>query len=240
MNCPAPTQLSATNINPTSATISWQGVSSTSILEFGPAGFTLGNGTVINPATSPTLLSGLQPSTSYSVFVKDSCTANLLSANSSVNFTTGPCPPVIALGNVTLAGATVTAINTGNAQDSILWDWGNGAFSTMDSASYTYTTPNIYLVKQIVFNDCGSVDSTTYTITVCGAVTSSFVTTSSSLSIAFDASSSIGAGLTYQWDFEMDLRVLQLLPHMYTTIQVRTWSHLLPRTHAAHLPQAAN
>ena len=201
LNCPAPTQLTATNINPTSATISWQGVSSTSILEFGPAGFTLGNGTVINPATSPTLLSGLQPSTSYSVFVKDSCTANLLSANASVNFTTGPCPPVIALGNVTLAGATVTAINTSNSQDSILWDWGNGAFSTLDSASYTYTTSNIYLVKQIVFNDCGSVDSTTYTITVCGAVTSSFVTTSSSLSIAFDASLSIGAGLTYQWDF---------------------------------------
>lgn len=68
------------------------------ILEYGPTGFTpgtgatAGGGIVINPATSPVTLTGLLPSTSYSVFVRTSC-GSAFSANSTVTTFTTLAPP---------------------------------------------------------------------------------------------------------------------------------------------------
>ena len=127
--CPAPIQLTASNVTSNTATITWQGTASNSILEYGPVGFTLGTGQIINPASSPTTLTGLSGNTTYAVFVRDSCTTNLISPNATINFTTVPCPAVTAAGNLVPNGTTATGVSTGSASDSILWIWGDGSIS---------------------------------------------------------------------------------------------------------------
>lgn len=199
--CPAPVQLTASNVTSNTATITWQGTASNSILEYGPVGFTLGTGQTINPASSPTTLTGLTANTTYAVFVRDSCTTSLLSSNATINFTTVPCPAVTAAGNVSLNGTTATGVSTGSASDSILWIWGDGNSATGDSATYTYPLPGIYNVQQVAYNYCGSTDTIATTLTVCGAVVANFNTTPNGLTVSFNAGNSVGAGLTYNWTF---------------------------------------
>lgn len=199
--CPAPVQLTASNVTSNTATITWQGTASNSILEYGPVGFTLGTGQTINPASSPTTLTGLTGNTTYAVFVRDSCTSSLLSSNATINFTTVPCPAVTAAGNVSLNGTTATGVSTGSASDSILWIWGDGNSAMGDSATYTYPLPGIYNVQQVAYNYCGSTDTIATTLTVCGAVVANFNTTPNGLTISFNAGNSVGAGLTYNWTF---------------------------------------
>ena len=201
LNCPAPTLLTASSITTNAATLTWQGTSSISIIEYGPTGFTLGTGQLINPATSPYTLTGLIPNTSYSVFIKDSCGVNLLSSNATLNFNTPNCPAVTAQGSVTLTGSTVNALNTGSPSDSILWLWGNGANSTGSSPIYTYPTPGIYTVQQVASNYCGNSDTLTFTLTVCGSVVSQFAVAGNGQTKVFNAGASIGAGLSYSWNF---------------------------------------
>ena len=201
LNCPAPTLLTASSITTNTATLTWQGTSSISIIEYGPTGFTLGTGQLINPATSPYTLTSLIPNTSYSVFVRDSCGVNLLSSNATLNFNTPNCPAVTAQGSVTLNGSTVSALNTGSPSDSILWLWGNGANSTGSSPIYTYPTPGIYTVQQVASNYCGNSDTITFTLTVCGSVVSQFAVAGNGQTRVFNAGASIGAGLSYSWSF---------------------------------------
>ncbi|MGA0303083.1 MAG: PKD domain-containing protein, partial [Schleiferiaceae bacterium] len=199
--CPAPVQLAVSNVTSNTATLSWQGTAVNSILEYGPVGFTLGTGQTINPASSPTTLTGLTGNTTYAVFVRDSCTTNLLSSNVTINFTTVPCPAVTASGNVTLNGTTATGVSTGSASDSILWIWGDGNISVGDSATYTYPLPGIYNVQQVAYNYCGSTDTISTTLTVCGAVVANFNTSPNGLTVSFNAGNSVGAGLSYNWTF---------------------------------------
>lgn len=199
--CPAPVQLTASNVTSNTATITWQGTASNSILEYGPVGFTLGTGQTINPASSPTTLTGLTGNTTYAVFVRDSCTTSLLSSNATINFTTVPCPSVTAAGNVSLNGTTATGVSTGSASDSILWIWGDGNIAMGDSATYTYPLPGIYNLQQVAYNYCGSTDTISTTLTVCGAVVANFNTTPNGLTVSFNAGNSVGAGLTYNWTF---------------------------------------
>jgi len=199
--CPAPVQLAVSNVTSNTATLSWQGSAVNSILEYGPVGFTLGTGQTINPASSPTTLTGLTGNTTYAVFVRDSCTTNLLSPNVTINFTTVPCPAVTASGNVTLNGTTATGVSTGSASDSILWIWGDGNTSVGDSATYTYPLPGIYNAQQVAYNYCGSTDTISTTLTVCGAVVANFNTSPNGLTVSFNAGNSVGAGLSYNWTF---------------------------------------
>ena len=199
--CPAPIQLTASNVTSNTATITWQGTASNSILEYGPVGFTLGTGQIINPASSPTTLTGLSGNTTYAVFVRDSCTTNLISPNATINFTTVPCPAVTAAGNLVLNGTTATGVSTGSASDSILWIWGDGNISVGDSATYTYPLPGIYNVQQVAYNYCGSSDTISTTLTVCGVVVANFNTTANGLTVSLNAGSSVGAGLAYSWSF---------------------------------------
>ena len=201
LNCPTPTLFTASAITANDATLSWQGTSPVSIIEYGPVGFTLGTGQIINPATSPFTLTGLMPNTSYTVYVKDSCGSNLLSTNATLNLTTPACPAVFTQGTVTLSGSTVSAQNTGSTYASMLWLWGDGASSSGTSSTYTYPSPGVYTVQQIASNYCGNTDTAFYTVTVCGIVTSQFSTTGNGQTKVFNANASVGAGLTYNWNF---------------------------------------
>ena len=199
--CPAPSLLTASNIGTNTAEISWQGTSNVSIVEYDTVGFALGTGQMINPASSPYTLTGLQPNTTYAVFVKDSCAANLVSSNATINFTTSPCPSVTAQGTTTLNGTIVTALNTGSLNDSILWNWGDGNSSIGNSVSYSYSTPGIYSVQQIAYNDCGNSDTLSTTLTVCGAVVANFGFSGQGSNRLFSSNTSVGVALSYAWNF---------------------------------------
>ncbi len=73
--CPVPTNLAATNIGIGNADISWiTGGSGLWNLQYGPTGFILGTGTVIDSVyNNPFNLSGLNALTTYDVYVQDTC-----------------------------------------------------------------------------------------------------------------------------------------------------------------------
>ena len=74
-SCPKPTHVTVTTVDQSSLSVSWQaGGSETNWnLEYGPAGFTPGTGTILNNVTSPTSITGLSASTSYDVYVQADC-----------------------------------------------------------------------------------------------------------------------------------------------------------------------
>lgn len=74
--CPAPIDLTATNITPTSADLNWTEIGSATLwnLEWGEAGFTLGAGTLVTGIdTKPYPLTGLDPNTEYEFYVQADC-----------------------------------------------------------------------------------------------------------------------------------------------------------------------
>lgn len=73
--CNNPTDLQAFNITDNSVSIAWSSTGSilSYDIEFGPSGFTLGNGTVITTSNNFFDVNGLLPSTQYDFYVKANC-----------------------------------------------------------------------------------------------------------------------------------------------------------------------
>ncbi len=95
--CPQPSSLAVTGAGASSVTLAWtSGGASDWQIEYGSPGFTLGTGTVVNANANPFSVTGLNPSTTYQFYVRDSCSAT------DVSFWTGPvtastvCLPVPA------------------------------------------------------------------------------------------------------------------------------------------------
>ncbi len=113
IGCTAPTNLSAFNISPTSISIDWDNggsCSSNAIVEYGPAGFTPGNGTTAGSANSQVIvlpcwerfdLTNLNQLTTYDIYVRQTCgTYNYLYNSCKVTATTDCIlPPVTLLEN---------------------------------------------------------------------------------------------------------------------------------------------
>lgn len=98
--CPAPTNLGATNLSSTSATLFWtSGGASDFNLEYGPVGFVPGSGTTVNVANDSNRVTGLAPRTCYEFYVRDSCAVGDVSTWSGPfafkTFTTGLNFPVV-------------------------------------------------------------------------------------------------------------------------------------------------
>jgi hypothetical protein len=91
--CAAPISLNASSVLATSASLGWtsQGTETTWNLEYGPAGFTQGTGTLVSSVSNPYSLTGLTANTAYSFFVQADCGGAGVSAWSNpFNFTTTP------------------------------------------------------------------------------------------------------------------------------------------------------
>lgn len=83
--CPKPTNLVVLNTGSTDMTVSWTTGGATNWqIEYGPAGFINGTGTILNAPTNPFTITNLSPSTAYDVYVKDSCGIGNTSAWSNV------------------------------------------------------------------------------------------------------------------------------------------------------------
>lgn len=75
--CAQPTTSSAIDITATSASIVYTNTATVvgTLIEYGPAGFTPGTGTIIYPASSPQIITDLIPNTNYEYYVRNLCSA---------------------------------------------------------------------------------------------------------------------------------------------------------------------
>lgn len=148
-SCNAPTGLSAGGIGSNSAILSWAGSSDDFVIEYGPGGFSPGNGTSVAATSSPKTINGLSPNTNYDFYLRSVCIPGLDTSNYSAvgSFTTLCNTPAIALGNDTAIceGHPVT-LNAGNPGSSYLWNNGTTAQTLIASAngSYSVRVTNVY------------------------------------------------------------------------------------------------
>jgi PKD repeat protein len=199
--CPIP-NISANNVTFNGADITWSGTANSSALEYDIQGFTLGTGTRVAAANRAYSIGSLQPSTTYTVWVQDTCTSSLVSLWDSVSFTTLPCPPISATGTVTLNGTAITGTSSTTAADSTVWFWGDTTQDTGSTAQHTYSTifgsMNVY---QVVYSSCGSVDSLLHAITVCDTMSIVAANVINGLTVDFNTIGSQGTGLIFDWSY---------------------------------------
>ena len=75
--CPAPKNFRSTASTANSITLNWKsGGANNWQIEYGTSGFSQGNGTKVNVASKPFTVTGLNSSTAYDFYVRDSCAAN--------------------------------------------------------------------------------------------------------------------------------------------------------------------
>ena len=89
--CPAPQNLTVSNIGMTSATVTWFSNADSYTIEYGEAGFTPGEGTTDVAYTTTLDLSGLTSGSAYTVYVTADCGADGTSQTATVNFNTSLC-----------------------------------------------------------------------------------------------------------------------------------------------------
>ena len=225
--CPAPNVL-ASNITYNSAELNWLGRANTSAVEYGPTGFTQGNGTMVGAQNQNAVLTGLQSSTTYDAYVQDTCTSTLTSTWTLVQFTTLACPAISATGSIQGAGASIGGYSTTADADSTVWFWGDGNSSTGDTTNYSYTSFGLFDIYQVVYNSCGNVDSLLHTYSYCDTTIADYTYSINGLSVNFDASTSSGTALDYYWQFGDGGTASTATPsHVYTASGTYTITLLL-------------
>lgn len=167
--CPAPSAVTILNEGCDSVEVSWNSTSGnqSSIIEYGPAGFTPGTGagTFISFVNSPQVVSGLTPGNNYDFYVADTCGSmdtSVFAGPISATTPTGPLP--VASFTYTVSGFNVnfdgSASTGGTTYD---WDFGDGNNGSGVITSHTYATGGTQTVTLTVSNSCGT-DDTTITI----------------------------------------------------------------------------
>jgi hypothetical protein len=167
-SCPAPNAPTAGTIDCDNFDVNFSSSTGSSLVQYGPAGFTLGTGTysgVLTGATSYNI-PGVTAGTSYDVYV-----ANICASGDTSNFAgpltvvpTGPAP--VASFTYSVNGFTVNfdgSPSTGSGL-TYTWDFGDGNNGTGMTPNHTYATGGNFTVTLTVTNACGT-DDTTITAT---------------------------------------------------------------------------
>ncbi|MCR4965009.1 MAG: fibronectin type III domain-containing protein [Bacteroidales bacterium] len=89
--CPAPQNLTVSAIGMTSATVTWFSNADGFTIEYGPQGFTPGEGTTATTTSATYDLTGLTSGTAYTVYVTADCGTDGSSTAASANFNTSLC-----------------------------------------------------------------------------------------------------------------------------------------------------
>ena len=151
LSCPAPTNVMVTNVTSSSADISWD-ASFAAVgynVEYGPTGFALGSGTVINTTDLFATISGLTQNTVYDFYVHSDCD-NEVSNNALVNSFTStfnnPCDYTIELFDSFGDGwnGSILNVTAGGLSTDYTFTTGNSAVFTINAGSnipliFTYT-----------------------------------------------------------------------------------------------------
>lgn len=203
--CEPPKNLGVSNITGSTATLTWTSSASTWI-EYGPVGFVPGTGTIVTPgpSTSPLLLSGLLPNTSYQAYFRDSCTTQPASTRvGPITFTTLNCSSVTANFTSVEVGLTATCnAATSTSISEYAWDFGDGATGSGSTASHGYAADGTYVIKLVVENLCGQKDSILKTITVCAPLSGPSIGVSPvGLSVGYTSGVITGTPVQYFWNF---------------------------------------
>ncbi len=149
ISCPAPTNLSSTNITLNSVDLSWiAGDTETDWeIEYGLAGFTQGTGIIEQIAINPYILSGLNSSTNYDVYLRANCGINPGDDDSlwvgPINFTTlvsCPAPTNLSSTNITLNSVDLSWI-AGSTETAWEIEYGSSGF-TQGTGTVVQTTTN--------------------------------------------------------------------------------------------------
>jgi hypothetical protein len=153
--CPVPTGLGANNITTISANIFWNvsGTTTDYTIEYGPQGFTLGNGTNYPLTSTTATLTGLTPDTEYCYYVQSNCGASADSSSGWAGpfcFTTiaaCPAPNNLSVQNLSTTSAT---LNWQPGASETMWDveWGFPGFmpgmSEEEGSGTSNTTSDYY------------------------------------------------------------------------------------------------
>lgn len=76
LSCPLPTNLMVSNINATDVTLDWTSSGTNFVIQYGLQGFALGTGIKQQTNVHPMGISGLNPGTLYSYYVREDCSNN--------------------------------------------------------------------------------------------------------------------------------------------------------------------
>ncbi len=154
--CPSPTNLTATNITQTSATLSWvAGGASNWDLEYGLSGFTLGRGTQIHTTIPSYTVSGLTPGMGYDFYVRSTCGLSYASSWAGPHtFTTLsatlPCPSPSSLGatHITQTSARLSWMSGGASNWSL--EWGTVNFALGSGNFLPNVAPTHYTLSGLI------------------------------------------------------------------------------------------
>jgi hypothetical protein len=167
--CSAPTNVSISNNDCVTADVNWSssGQQIISIIEYGPAGFTLGQGLTVNNMGSSSatmkIITGLTPGTSYDFYVRDSCSGSLSNWSSPASYTTAssPLPTVSPSYTVTsLNPVTMDFVSGASGQDSIGWYFSDGTTAAGDSITHIFNTNGPGTAIVFAQNTCGIISDT--------------------------------------------------------------------------------
>ena len=157
VTCPTPTNANATNITATSADLNWteNGSATTWEVEYGPAGFAIGTGTIVQTTTNPLSVTGLTDNTDYEFYVRAICAPGDTSSRSPVGVFSTPCLPFLGDNSSTPIVIPSNSVNFSDAQNT-----GNGCFTDVignasEDAWYEFTVTDP-CATEISVTLCGS------------------------------------------------------------------------------------
>ncbi|RZJ66537.1 MAG: T9SS type A sorting domain-containing protein [Flavobacterium sp.] len=154
-SCIAPTALTASNLSTSGATLGWTGTGNF-VVEYGPTGFTQGNGTIIDALTNSSTIANLSANTTYQFYVRKNCGNGDLSTWAGPYSFTTPCAAVSAFNETFESTATATVMPS---------CWSKNIVST-DSGSYVYvSTSDVYAgTKALRMGNSGAATASLYAI----------------------------------------------------------------------------
>ncbi len=197
--CGDPTNISFSNITATTARVSWASPNPSSEVEVVLLGQPQGSGDLYTGVTSPFDITNLQASTSYLVYIRDSCSTGVYTSWIWDTLTTDPCPLINAsfTYNTNILTAGFNSSGTTNA-DSVYWQFGDGNDTSFANPVHQYAMAGTYVVSLYAYNIC-DIDTMIDTVIVCDSLLANFTNTQLGDTVVLDASSTQG-GLLYYWD----------------------------------------
>ena len=88
VQCDPPQNIAVNGITANSGTVTWNSPASSWSIEYGPFGFTQGTGTTVNATNPVYTITGLNPNTTYDVYIRANCSATVTSSWVRSSFTT--------------------------------------------------------------------------------------------------------------------------------------------------------
>jgi len=161
--CPRPKNLAASNPTVNSIDLAWTetGNATSWEIEYGPMGFTQGDGTIVSASSNPFTVNGLEHSTGYDFYVRATCGGNDNSYWSSKITAATACAPITNLPLIENFDAYAGTTTTGAAASDVLpYCWSN-----LNTGTSYAGLPNIYASATYAASGNNSLRFYTYTST---------------------------------------------------------------------------